>query len=218
VRGSGYHEREDESGSVQSNLNATLQLRPSNVLDASVGVQLQRDTEATHFVTRVATTPGDRFVVARLDRRSAAITTRASYAVTPDLSLQLYARPFSYGGRFSGFAEVDRPRATAFADRFHRVTDDEVSYDADNDRYTVERDGLEPISFRNPDVGLVSLDATALMRWEYRPGSTLFVVWGSNRSLYDRDGFPDVRRDMAALRGAAGSNTLLVKMSYWLGR
>jgi hypothetical protein len=212
-----YVEREDDSGSLRTVMSTSLQFRPSNALEASLGPRLQRSENAWQFVSAARDAAGDRYVAATVQQTTASLTARLSYALSPALSFQLYAEPFVGGTDYAHFKEVVAPRAERLEDRFHVFGDDEVEYDAVRRRYTATRTGMQPIEFGRPDFRQTSLRSTAVLRWEYRPGSSLFVVWGSERETFTRDERLLLRRDaLGAFRGH-GSNTLLVKANYWLG-
>lgn len=96
-------------------------------------------------------------------------------------------------------------------------TDFEPSYAVDSDG-----DGETNFTFApripNPNFNISSLRGNAVLRWEYRPGSTLFFVWTQQRSAVAPFGDFDVSRDADQLFGAHPDNVFLVKVSYWLGR
>jgi hypothetical protein len=87
--------------------------------------------------------------------------------------------------------------------------------------YTVDPDGAgaaAPFSIDNPDFSVRSLRGNAVFRWEYRPGSTLFLVWTQSRSSSDASGEFDLGRDSRALTATRPDNIFLVKMNWWLAR
>jgi hypothetical protein len=89
------------------------------------------------------------------------------------------------------------------------------------DAYTIDPDGAGPaaaFTVGNPDFNIRSLRGTAVMRWEYRPGSTLFFVWTQERSGADAYGDFDFNRDRAALFRDRPINVFQVKATYWIGR
>ena len=109
--------------------------------------------------------------------------------------MSVNAEPFVSVGEYSDVREAVAPRAARWADRF-RPVDQEV-------------EGFNAKQFRS----------NAVVRWEYRPGSALFVVWQQGRDQGDRDpGDFAAWRDYRNLFGARPDNTLLVKASYWFGR
>jgi hypothetical protein len=86
--------------------------------------------------------------------------------------------------------------------------------------YTIDPDGTGPaasFTVDNPDFNFRSLRGTAVMRWEYRPGSTLFLVWNQMRSDQVAVGDFDFNRDRQALFRAHPDNVFLVKLNYYIG-
>jgi hypothetical protein len=117
-----------------------------------------------------------------------------NYTFTPTLSLQLYGQPFVSAGDYSGLKEVTDPRAERFQDRF------------------------QPAEGSLPDFNYKAFRSNAVLRWEYRPGSTMFVVWSQGRDHFEEDGSFAARRDFGRLFNpefAPSTNVLLVKFSYW---
>jgi hypothetical protein len=143
--------------------------------------------------------------------------TRLSVTFTPTLTLELYAQPLVAAERFTAFKEFDRPRST---DRSLYGTDVGTITRAGS-RYVVDPDGAagpaDTLSFEDPNFNFRSLRGNAVLRWEFRPGSTLFLVWTQSRSGQESVGDFQFGRDMRALGSAQPANVFLVKVSYWLG-
>ena len=139
------------------------------------------------------------------------------------MTLELYAQPFLASGRYDRFKEFVAPRSRGVAvygtDRGTiRPTLDATGRVAS---YTIDPDGTgaaAPFVLNNPDFNFRSLRGSAVFRWEYRPGSTLYLVWTQQRS--DQDGVGDFNfgRDRTALFAARPDNVFLVKASWWLAR
>ena len=117
---------------------------------------------------------------------SAAVTLRASYARSSHLSFQLYAQPFVSAGEYHRFGEVVAPRAPRLADRVSLFAPGSLHLDS-NDQLELQR-STGALRFDRPDYAFGELRANAVMRWEYRPGSTLFLVWSQGRTI---DGEPE---------------------------
>jgi hypothetical protein len=204
-------------------------IRPSSRLDLQMGPDVTWNRSAWQYVgTRADAGAGSapRWVFARLDQTTASLTARLNYVFTPDLTLQLYAQPFVSAGGYDGFMEVDDPRAEGFGERFReleggeirecRGADGSVSYGV---RPTAAGCGQEAgFAYRltDPDFNIRQLNTNAVLRWEYRPGSTLFVVWSQGRDDFEADGRFRPRRDAGELFRAPGTHVLLIKASYWL--
>jgi hypothetical protein len=146
-----------------------------------------------------AANDGVDYLFARLDQTTVSMTTRLSYTFTPDLSLQFYAQPFVSAGNFRDFMRVADPRAEDFRDRYEPVE--------------------EPFS---PDFNFKQMRTNAVVRWEYRPGSTLFVVWSQGRENFANEGNFSFGRDFNRLFGfdddvpVPATNVLMIKLNYWL--
>ena len=136
--------------------------------------------------------------------------------MTPNLSVQLYAQPYVSAGRYSEFREVIAPRADRFEDRY-RVYGNELTCVDGECEVDLDTDGTADFSFGQPDFNYKSLRSTMVLRWEYRPGSVLFVAWQHGRSLYLSDPSFDAINDFTDLFSLEANNTFLVKANYWVG-
>jgi len=207
--------------------NASLVLKPADNLRVSAGPSFLRDIDPRGFVTNVADATatqfgGTRSVFARIEQRTLSLTTRVNATFTPDLTLELFAQPFIASGRYSDLTEYRAPRTTdallygrdVGTLREVRDTTGHLT------RYQIDPDGSGPaatFAVTNPDFNVRSLNGTAVLRWEYRPGSTLFVVWTQQRSGSAALGTFDIARDASALFRDRPINVFQLKMSYWLG-
>ena len=210
------------------NPSAGVTLRPASNVRLSVGPSYSRSISPFQWVTSVAdptatATYGRRYVFADLDQRSLGMDTRLNVTFTPTLTLELYAQPLIVSARYTGFKEYDRPRS------LERTVYQPIAGTAQgvgtittlaDGRYQVDPDGASPaaaFTIANPDFNFRSLRGNAVVRWEFRPGSTLYLVWTQSRSATEAVGNFDLSRDVDALFAAKPDNIFLVKMSYWLG-
>jgi hypothetical protein len=134
------------------------------------------------------------YTFARLDQTTLAVVARANVTLTPTLSLQFYAQPFVASGAFSDWREIADPDAAAYADRF-----------ASFSRVGSALQGYNAKQF----------NSNVVLRWEYRLGSTLFLVWQQGRADGRNPGTFDAGRDLRSLFATHPDNTLLLKFSYW---
>ncbi|HSJ06016.1 MAG TPA: DUF5916 domain-containing protein [Longimicrobiales bacterium] len=211
--------REDGTAGRSWRVSPGLTVRATSQAELSLTPAYGQATRASQYV-RTRTADGESvYVLSRLEQTSTSVTARLNYTASPTLSFQVYAQPFISAGRYSDFMEVASPRARTFDGRFTRYAPAQVAYDADDNVYRIDRngDGTPDYSFGNPDFNFKQMRSNAVMRWEYRPGSTLFLVWSHGRTAEDGNGDFRFGRDVSDLWSTAGSNTLLVKVSYWLG-
>jgi hypothetical protein len=209
--------RERESGGWSNGAGVTLQYRPSPRADLSLSSGVSALRAPWQYITQAETDQGREFIFARLEQRTVSLTTRLNYTFTPELSLQFYAEPFLAAGAFTRFQRVADPRARRFRERFEAIGEDRIHRDDEQGLISVdfEGDGEPDIFFGNPDFNARQFRSNAVLRWEYRPGSTVFVVWGQQRSHGAAAGTLRPWHDARELFGAPGTNVLLIKASYW---
>ena len=142
------------------------------------------------------------------------MVTRIDWTFTPRLSLQLYIQPLISAGDFSELKELAAPRTFDFVE--YGVGRGTLT-SADGGFDVTPGDGGADFFVEDSDFNFRSLRANAVLRWEYRPGSTIFLIWQQNRQNVAPVGNFAFGRDIDALFGASGDNILAVKLSYWLG-
>jgi len=183
----------DEIGDVSWGLDPQIVYRPTSFVSCSAGVHFERMNDDSQWVENVTEAASTHYVFGRIHQTTVGLTARVNYTVTPNLTLQLYAQPFVSAGSYSNFKEVVAPRASPFEAQFAPHA------------YTAE-----------PDFNYRSFRMTNVLRWEYKPGSALYVVWQQVREDTASIGAFRFRQDMGDLFGLPATNVFLVKFSYWL--
>lgn len=204
---------EPATASRSSTIAPQLVVRASDRLRFTIGPSWTQTVYAWQFVDQAFAAPSPLDILARVRQETVSLTGRAIYAFSPSLTLELYAQPFVSAGRYDAFEAVADPRAPRVGDRVVRLTPDQLQYDRQTRRYTVVRGGNQAL-FDDPSFNAKSLNANAVLRWQFHPGSTLFVVWSQQRSIDGADGSFELSRDASQLFAAPASNTLLIKLSY----
>jgi len=164
-------------------------------------------------------------VFAPLDQTTFSLQTRFSAAFSQGLTFELYAQPLLSTGDYGELMELAAPRTFTF-----RGYAETGSVRRSSEGYLVDPDGPGPAQeFQARDLSFNSrsLIGNAVLRWEWRPGSTLFLVWQQTRAERITPEFGDAARartgfdlddDARALFGLKPNNIFLVKVSYWLPR
>ena len=215
----------DDGWSSEGELS--LVVKPRENLRLSIGPSYSRSVDKQQFVANIGdatATPfaGVRSVFAELDQRSVSMNTRLNATFSPTLTLELFAQPFLANGRYGSLREYAAPRSgdvLVYGRDIGTVTE---VHDPDGrlEAYQVDPDAAGPavqFTVGNPDFNFRSLRGTAVVRWEYRPGSTLFFVWTQERSGADSYGDFDFGRERSALLRDRPVNVFQMKASYWLG-
>ena len=138
-----------------------------------------------------------------LRQRTASLTFRGNLGFTPALSLQLYAEPFVSTNRYHDVARVVAPRATRFEERFDRLGPDRLRQVGGELLADLDRDGTTDAELGDARFTVRSFRSSAVLRWEYLPASTLFLVWQHGRET-------DTSEDLST-----SDHTFALKLSYW---
>lgn len=200
-----------------------LTVQPTPTLSFTLGPAYNWSADRAQYVTTgsdllASATYQHRYVFADLEQRQLALVTRVNWTFTPKLSFQLFAQPLLASGSYRRFKELAAPRSFDF-----KVYGEGVgTIQRVNNSVTIDPDGqpgtANTISFPEPNFSFGSLRGNAVLRWEYRPGSTLFLVWQQRREDAADFGNLRVGRDLSALFGAPSENVFAVKASFWLAR
>jgi hypothetical protein len=207
--------------------SVSLRFKPATNVQLSLGPSYNYNHSQAQFVRRwddPSNTAflGHRALFAELEQRTLSMNTRLNWTFTPNLTLELFAQPFIATGEYRSFREFTGPRTLERRD----FTPEQLKVSATRDdgsprQYTLDPDAdpaTPNFTFSNPDFNVRSLRGNAVLRWEYRPGSTLFFVWQQERSGSAGYGNFAFDRDAAAVFRSHPDNIFVIKASYWVGR
>lgn len=179
-------------GGYNRSVNLNLNVEPKPQVQASISTGYTRGHDAAQWI-RNADVTGDGVtdhVYGELDRHVVNVTARGTYAFTRDMTLECYLQPFVAVGDYTNFRRLARARSFDF----------------------------DPVAISdNPDFNSKSYRSNVVFRWEYRRGSTLYLVWNTSNGDASRSGEFSAFRDLRTGFGAAGTQVLMVKLNYWLG-
>ena len=196
-------------------LFASVTFQPSDNVAVTIGPQYNTSHSGDQYVTATGTVPygptyGTRYLFADLEQREFAMDARVDWTFTPTLSLQLYAQPLVSSGDYVQYKQLAASEAYDFLD----LT---PTYVAGTQEVDFDNDGTSDFTFTDRDFNVRSLIGNVVLRWEYRPGSTVFLVWQRRQSDLASVGDFDFGRDTGALFGAPADDRFIVKVNYWLG-
>jgi hypothetical protein len=221
VAGSAYVSYVDASSGAWARFaGASLTFRPQGAFDVTVFTDWYRSREDAFYVTQGAdatadATFGRRYLFATLDQHSLDTRVRLNWLLSPNLSIQLYAQPLLATGDYTGFKALARPGSYDFLE--YGTGGSSITFDGGAERYTtLGGPGADPVSFTNPDFRFRSLRSNLVLRWEYRAGSTLFLVWNQTRGSRIFDPAWNGLGDLWDLRHDPQQNIFLIKFNYYL--
>ena len=185
----------DRHGSLQVEANPKVNWRPTRAFRLEAGLRLRRNTDDAQWVENIDDDAGvTHYVFGRLQQRTVAMTFRLNYTLSPNLSFQSYMEPFVSTGHYETYKQLTDARADNYADRY------------------------APYAYAdNADFNFRSFRTTNVLRWEYQPGSALFVVWNQGRQerIEGENGQFDFGRDFGGVFDTPSRNVFLVKFSKW---
>jgi len=200
-----------------SNYNLTLRMQPLDALSLSVSAGYSTNwRKGDQYVTSLSYQGATRTIVSEVSQRTMRYTLRLNYNITPDLTLQYYGQPFITRPVYRQFAYVTDPLNRRFEQRFQPFAADQIQFANGSYRVDENRDGVTDYSFGRPDFNFVQFRSNLVARWEYKPGSELYLVWSQGST-------PDVATDLDRpvnvslfdhLFDQQARNIFLVKLTY----
>lgn len=210
----------DRAGSVMRSYTATADIRVSPRWNMTIGPKLTDVFADAQYVSTVAdpamtSTFGSRYIFSTLDQTELSLVTRLNYTFTPNLSFELYAQPLVSHGKYGTPKEFQTPKGYRFA----TYGEDIGTLSKNGTKYTVDPDGDGPLaafSVNDRSFTTRSLRGNGVLRWEYRPGSTIYVVWQQDRLNNDLVDNFSVGSAFGSVFEGHANNVFAVKWSYWL--
>jgi len=194
------YSREDGGRTRYFNVGPGVNLRASTRFSSWVGASLSWNRQDTQWYGNFTDSVGTRhYTFAHLEQRTASLTWRGDYTFTPDLTLQVYAQPFVSKGTYANVRELSAdPRASDYDGRYQPYGDAAVA--------------ASPGGFN-----VKQFNSNVVLRWEYRPGSVLFLVWNQGREGFAGvEGPRSLSQNLGDVFDLRADNTFLVKASYWI--
>lgn len=187
--------------------------RPLNALNISVSPTFEFNNNQLQYVETASTLAEDKYIVASIDQTTARVVFRATYMVTPNLSIQYYGQPFGTSGKYSDFKYITDADAPEYHQRFQVLQSGMLALNGNQFSVDENADGGVDYTFQRPDFNFGQFRSNMVVRWEYIPGSTLFLVWTRERNgaFYDSD--PE-HRQYSFDFDQRGHNIFLFKFTY----
>ena len=201
--------------------NVSVSFQPLNALrislSGSYGYYWRRQDQ---FVSSTTHNNNKKTIVGEVNQKTLRFTGRLTFNITPDLTIQYYGQPYITRPLYSNFAYVSNPMAKKYDERFYVYKREEIVFA--NGQYHVDEngDGLIDYAFNQPDFNFVQFRSNLVARWEYKPGSELYIVWSQGNT-------PDAAFDLQTpltrslfnnAFAEPGRNIFLIKWTYRLLR
>jgi hypothetical protein len=209
----------DEGG---TRLGFHVSMRPAEYWSMSIGPSWNRSFTSHQYVTAVTdsvktATFGRRYIFTELNQETVSMETRVNVNFTSTLSFELFAQPFISTADYGALAELEAARTGRLLQYGRDIGS--MTYDADTRTYHIDPDLGGParkFTVQDRDFNTVSLRGNAVLRWEYRPGSTLYLVAQQRRAENGVDPQLDLWRDARGLLRGQANTMFVAKVNYWL--
>ena len=212
-----YHGSGDANSFRAHEYYAGVYIRPSNSISITLEPDYFVQRSELQYVSTNGTNSNPIYLFGALNQKTLSMTFRINYTINPELSIEYYGQPFISAGKYSNYKKITQANAAKLGDRFHIFSPDELSFDPVVNSYSIDenRDGLPDYSISNPDFNFRQFRSNLVVRWEYLPGSTIYIVWSQGRTSSGSNGMFSYGNDMKDLFKITPHNVFLVKFSYW---
>jgi hypothetical protein len=158
------------------------------------------------------------YLMVEMDQKTVSVTLRLDFTLTPNLSIQYYGSPFVTAGKYTNFKKLIDPDGDEFSDRFLEYDKSEQFYNEQNEVWEIDynNDGIVNYELSNLDFNYKQFNSNLVIRWEYKTGSTIYLVWSQGVSDEIENGDFNYSRDLKNLFKADIENVVLLKFSYLL--
>jgi len=196
-----------------------LNYKPISNIKLSLFPEFSRRQSELQYVDQQAFDQEHRYIFGAIDQKTLSLSFRMDLTLSPELTIQFWGQPFIASGDYSHFKHITDPRSDRFQDRFHIYDEGEISYDQQGNYYTVTESGSAfQYRFDNPDFNVREFLSNLVLRWEYRPGSFLYLVWSQSRSDSCLTGIFNLDDDFNGIWDIHPCDAVLLKISYRIGR
>jgi hypothetical protein len=211
---------ENNSNSMYTEVD--ISYKPTNYLSFHLSPEFSKSFNELQYVTRTTYNGNDRYIFASIDRQTLSASIRINLNLSPDLTLQYWGQPYVASGKYYDHKVILEPMANNYKDSFWTFTPNQTEYDPDAGRYNIDLDnnGTTDYSFRNNNFNYQFFLSNLVVRWEYNPGSSVYLVWSQSRDFYNGSGNMDFFNDLGDLFNKDNNiphNVFLIKFSYRFG-
>lgn len=209
-----------EDYSSNSNYFIEVSYKPTNFLSFTFGPGYNKSFSELQYVTTLDYDGSDRYIFASIDQETVNASFRINLNLSPDLTLQYWGQPFVATGKYHDHKYITDPMAESYHDRFSTYTEKQIALSGDEYLVDENVDGTVDYSFGKSDFKVEEFLSNLVIRWEYNPGSTVYLVWSQTRSNPNGSGNLDLSNDLGDLFDSGNQkphNIFLIKISYRFG-
>jgi hypothetical protein len=207
-----YQGRGNNSGTYYS-VEPGISVRPFQILRIGLSASIMKNRDLLQYITTLDYNSSDRYIFGTIDQNTVGLTFRADLNITPEFSIQYYGSPFISRGSYSEFKYIADPEAREFNDRFILYENTQMS----GGQYLLDENGDMTADYYidNPDFNFHQFRSNLVAKWEYRLGSSVYLIWSSDRTGNTGSSQASYGESLNQLLDVFPNNMFLVKFSYW---
>jgi hypothetical protein len=218
VYASGSKGFKNSSGNQYSELDITY--KPTNYLVFTLSPSYNKSYSELQYVTQIDYNGSPRYIFGSINQKTISTSFRVNVNISPNLTFQYWGQPFVATGKYYDYKFISEPMASSYRDRFITYNSNQISFDTDHYNIDENADGKTDYTLEKNDFNVKQFLSNLVVRWEYSPGSTLFLVWSQTRSYNSDSGQMDFFNNIGDLFNKGLNtphNVFLVKFSYRFG-
>lgn len=213
-------------GNVSSNDHAksigtfiSLAYRPWNILQIMLQPNLTFSQSNLQYIEENSYQGDPRYIFGSINQKVIGMSLRMNLTITPDLTIQYWGQPFMASGKYTDIKMITDPMAEQYEDRYHQFTNEEIDCYEEDGYCAIDENMDDQVDYYvgYPDFNFKEFKSNLVARWEYRPGSVVYLVWSQGKSAVHEYGDFDFSRDFQNLNKVYPHNVFLIKFSYRFG-
>ena len=197
-----------------------LSYKPTDYISVTLNPAYSKSFTELQYVSTVENNLNNRYIFASIDRKTISTSFRVNLNLSPNLTFQYWGQPFIATGRYYDYKYIVDPMADKYSDRFSTYTSQQITRDGDNYNIDENSDGTTDYTFERKDFNVQEFLSNLVIRWEYNPGSSVYLVWSQTRSSSSDSGNMDLISNLGDLFNTSDNkphNVFLIKFSYRFG-
>ena len=209
---------ENNDNNIYSEVGITY--KPTNYVAITITPAYNKSFSELQYVTQTQYNGSDRYVFASIDQKTISTSFRVNFNISPNLTFQYWGQPFVATGKYYNHKFITSPMASSYHDRFSVYSPDQISFDGSQYNVDENVDGKTDYTIEKSDFNVKQFLSNLVIRWEYNPGSTVFLVWSQTRSYNSDSGQMDFFNNLGDLFNKGKNiphNVFLIKFSYRFG-
>ncbi len=197
-------------------LFAFIKYRPINILSVSLAPSYNYKNSELQYISTITFNNEDRYIFGEINQKTFSMTMRVDLNITPDFTIQYYSAPFISAALYSDYKKITEPKNGVYENRFHSFNENEINYLPQDDIFQISEnaDGNYNYNFSKLDFNYQQYRSNLVIRWEYKPGSLLYLVWSQDKTNNSSNGTFNFRNNIKDMFKVGALDVILIKFSY----